>query len=869
MELKDFQQNVLDKLDLYLDELVEQYGNYIKVANLKKENPDVDIPLPDFTETAWTKLRGTKTLPAVRSKIPFSPRKDGVGRPVPAVSLKIPTGGGKTLLAANAVSRIMGKWVHRNSGFVLWIVPNEAIYTQTKKALINREHPYRQQLDKAAAGRVKILEKTDALNKRDVASHLCIMLLMLQSANRETQETLRMFRDRGNVHGFFPSEDDFMAHHAVLNEVPNLDVYGNVESLGAVVKDSLGNVLRFIRPVVVLDEGHKGYSPLALKTLYGFNPCFVLELSATPKDRPKDIPPMFSNWLVDVRGKELDKDDMIKLPINVTVRGGDDWRDCLRESYERLNSLQTEAERLKSEADRYIRPICLVQVERTGKDQRDSGFIHADQVRKYLLMLGVTEQAIAIKTSEKNELKDPENIELLSPTCQVRFIITKQALQEGWDCPFAYVLCSLAPAANKSAMTQLVGRILRQPDTERTNIAALDECYVICHHATTKEIINTIKTGLEQDGMADLSDQIREQNGGDGVKPPESRKLLRRDAFKETKIFLPEIKWIDGAAVRPLDYEQDILFRLPWEKIRPDDGFIERLKNATKTPDTRMVKIDLKDEPTEREFIETADVSIRPNNETFDPVYAVRSVSDIIPNPWVAREVVAEAVKLLASQGMDNDALGVREAHIIEELRKFLLDERDKLAEILFKSEVEEGRIQFRLRTDGRNWKMPEFIETDRVSESRQLYRPDGKITEKSLFSPVYQDDFNDYEEKVACYLDGQQAITWWHRNIAKRHYSLQGWRKQRVYPDFIFAMTSDGDKQRLMIVETKGNQLENPDSAYKQKLLNLCTSIFSWENVTAVGELELVYNSDTTVKCDLVYQEHWETDLAGLIRSR
>ena len=351
---------------------------------------------------------------------------------------------------------------------------------------------------------------------------------------------------------------------------------------------------------------------------------------------------MFSNWLVDVRGKELDKEEMIKLPINVTVRGGDDWRDCLRESYEWLNSLQAEAERLKSDADRYIRPICLVQVERTGKDQRDAGFIHADHVREYLLTLGVTEQAIAIKTAEKNELKDPENIDLLSPICQVRFIITKQALQEGWDCPFAYVLCSLAPSANKSAMTQLVGRILRQPDTVRTNIAALDECYVICHHATTKEIINTIKTGLEQDGMADLSDQIREQNGGDGVKPPESRKLPRRDAFKETKIFLPEIKWIDGIAVRPLDYEQDILFRLPWEKIRPDDGFIERLKNATKTPDTRMVRIDLKDEPTEKEFIETADVSIRPINETFDPVYAVRSVSDIIPNPWVAREVLLQ-----------------------------------------------------------------------------------------------------------------------------------------------------------------------------------------------------------------------------------
>ncbi len=867
MELKDFQQTVLDGLDQYLDELVLQRENYVKIEKLKQENPGVEIALPDFTESAWLKLRNAGSLPSARANIAFSPRKDGVNRPVPATSLKIPTGGGKTLLAANAVSRIMGKWVRRNSGFILWIVPNDAIYTQTKKALTNREHPYRQQLDKAAAGRVKILEKIDALNKRDVESHLCVMLLMLQSANRETQETLRMFRDRGNVHGFFPAEDDYMAHHEVLKVTPNLDVYGERDIMAAIVKDSLGNVLRSIRPVVVMDEGHRGYSKLALQTLYGFNPCFVLELSATPKDRPKDAPPMFSNWLVDVRGKALDKEGMIKLPINVTVRGGDDWRDCLRESFECLNRLQAEADRLKADVDRYVRPICLVQVERTGKDQRESGFIHAEAVREYLLTLGVHEQEIAIKTSEKNELKDPENIDLLSPACQVRFIITKQALQEGWDCPFAYVLSSLAPTTNKNAMTQLVGRILRQPDTVKTGMAALDECYVICFHATTKEIIENIKAGLEQEGMADLSDAIREQKGGDGSKPPEPRKLLRRDAFKGTKIFLPVINRVDGEIVRPLDYEQDILFRLPWEQIRPDAEFMQRIKNTKAAADTRVVRVGLKEDTTTKDFIETADVMIRPLSERFDPVYVVRAVSDIMPNPWMARELLAQVVSLLASEGLDIDALGLREANIIEELRSFLSAERDKLAESLFKSEVAAGRIQFRLRTDGHNWKLPDIIETDRVAESRQLYRDDGKIVERSLFSPVYADDLNEYEQRVACYLDGDQAVNWWHRNIAKRHYSLQGWRKHKVYPDFIFAMTADGEKQRLLIIETKGDQLQNLDSKYKQKLLDLCSDMFTWENITTVGELELVYNPATTVTCALVYQEHWQTDLAGIMR--
>ena len=145
-------------------------------------------------------------LPSSRSAIPFSPREDGCGRPVPNAVLKVPTGGGKTWLAVFGVSRIMGQYLDRNTGFVLWIVPNEAIYSQTLRHLKDRQHPYRQALDRTAAGRVLIMEKTDRLDARDVETNLCVMLLMLQSANRETQDSLKMFQDRGDVHGFFPPE---------------------------------------------------------------------------------------------------------------------------------------------------------------------------------------------------------------------------------------------------------------------------------------------------------------------------------------------------------------------------------------------------------------------------------------------------------------------------------------------------------------------------------------------------------------------------------------------------------------------------------------------------------------------------------------
>src|SRR5205823_2381452 len=136
--------------------------------------------------------------------------------------------------------------------------------------------------------------------------------------------------------------------------------------------------------------------------------------------------------------------------------------------------------------------VLLVQVERTGKEQRETGFIHAEDAKEHLLRLGFHEREIAIKTAEVNDLKVPENLDLLSPTCPVRVIITKQALQEGWDCPFAYVLCALSASHTLNAMTQLIERILRQPKATKTSVVVLDECYVFCHHAKTKEIVDAI-----------------------------------------------------------------------------------------------------------------------------------------------------------------------------------------------------------------------------------------------------------------------------------------------------------------------------------------------------------------------------------------
>ena len=851
----EYQERVLDTLDAYLTHLRVEKHRADEIKALAASRADLALPVPDFTKRAWEALRSQGKLPKSRTSIPFSPRTAGCGDPVPNAVLKVPTGGGKTWLAVSGVSRIMGRYLGRNTGFVLWIVPNEAIYRQTLKHLRDREHPYRQALDRAAAGRVRVMEKADRLDRRDVESNLCVMLLMLQSANRETKESLKMFRDRGDVHGFFPPEGDQQAHRRVLARTENLDAYGRM-----MVKDSLGNALRVIRPVVVVDEGHTAISDLAFSTLYGFNPCFVLELTATPKDvrarggrNPRSA--RYANLLVEVTGREMDREGMIKIPLNLEPRQGTDWRSTLNAAVAKLDMLNAEADKFRADTDRYIRPIMLVQVERTGKDQLESGHIHAEDVREQLLTMGFDEAEIAVKTAEQNDLKEPENHDLLSPTNRVRAIITKQALQEGWDCPFAYVLCALAASSGMTAMTQLVGRILRQPGAERTGVKALDECHVITHHAETKRVVDAIKKGLERDGLGDLHPLVSQDEDATevGNRP---HKIDRRRALASTAIYLPKVMVTDGDEVRELDYEADVLSRIDWRGFDPRTIAAGIPENA-QAADALLRRL---------EFTEKGDVSetIAGTLEVaaFDPVHAVRMILDIVPNPFVGREIVGKLFDALRGRSFDDRKLGGIARLVVEELRKGLDSERDRRTEALFREGVEGGRIQFRLRLDGRDWQMPSQFDASEPPGSSQFLTRSGGPLQRSLFEPVYRSELNQDEQDVAVYLDGDAAVTWWHRNVARTQYGIQGWRKQKIYPDFIFAVQEDGADGRIVVLETKGDHLNNPDTTYKRKVLDFLSSNFGWDDSIPAGQLELVAANGHTVECALILMSEWKTKL-------
>lgn len=325
-------------------------------------------------------------------------------------------------------------------------------------------------------------------------------------------------------------------------------------------------MLRLVQPVIVIDEGHKAYSETARETLAGFNPRFILELSATPNTNGKHQ----SNVLVNVPGTDLKDEEMIKLPINIINEAKGGWKHALTLVHSKQMELEQAAQAFQAESGRYIRPIVLIRVERTGKDQRDAAMVHAEDAREYLRdQLGVKEEAIRLKTSSDDELAD-EN--LLSETSPVRFIITKDALREGWDCPFAYVLAILSRTTATTALTQMIGRVLRQPHARGTGQAALDECYVYTFDQDVMAAVDGVRKGLEDEGMADLASSVKAVDPGSGQVRNLRREILRRrDKFAGLpSIFLPRVLHREDNAsegYRPLDYDRDILGELDWDAL--------------------------------------------------------------------------------------------------------------------------------------------------------------------------------------------------------------------------------------------------------------------------------------------------------------
>jgi type III restriction enzyme len=792
MELKKYQLRVCDEVKAFLTELAKQQAAANKHAALD----------------AWETLR----VPGKR----YAERRNAMGKDMPNFCLKVPTGGGKTLLATQVLGLIYSTILEKRNGtgLVLWVVPSDQIYKDTLKALRDRNHFYRFSLEHAVSRRIEVWEKQEIarLTPSRMNSTLNVLLIKLASANRETKDQLKMFQDSGgNIVRHFPPEDDTEAHKALKQKFPNLKMLGDDETVeNNLLRTSLGNLLAIHEPAVILDEGHKAYSELAQKTIEGFNSSIVVELSATPGTE--------SNILCRVSGEELLKEGMIKLPINICNSNEGRWENCLSKAKLKREELEKIAENHFEKTRREIRPIVLIQVERVGKDQRDAGFIHSEQVKEYLIQrLGVNETEIAIKTSEKDDI---EGINLLAEGCRINWIITKAALQEGWDCPFAYVLVSLNNTGSAQSMTQLIGRVLRQPYAEKTEHSQLNESYVYCLRQRADTIARDVKKALEKEGYEGDSESVVDKSGDS--KPLEKQFSFFRNEFKslyrpfDGKIYLPRFCVKKGSDYKGLDDFRHLISQVDVEKF-----------NYAK------LNWDLSDEIDKaRDFYYRATLG----QDKMDVVAAQESTyvePDDVVLAWLVASLPYEhfsfkqlrvvVEKFTAQLSKKNPSLpghlGLVKFTLRNKCREFIETETDRLAEAAFDRMFEKGELCFYLECVECRFEIPSSIEIRSVGRLRHA---DDSEVAKSLFDYAERAGFNQYEAEVALVLDRHPEVLWWYQNkVGKENFAIQGFRKNRIFPDFVVQNSKDQKPvARVVVVETKGKHLMgNLDTEYKRKI--------------------------------------------------
>jgi type III restriction enzyme len=387
---------------------------------------------------------------------------------VPYVCMRIPTGGGKTLMAAHAVGTIGDKLLGTDRPVCLWITPSTTIRDQTLRGLQRQHHPLRLALQDSLASDVEVLTLEDALlRQRAIQSSAALVIVTTIQSYRIDEETTaprKIYEDNGYLQVNF-------------HDVPEWARSRLARDKSGLVNLSLANAILLRRPIVVMDEAHNARTPISFDSLARFAPSFVLELTATPEQihEPNHAtkPRFASNVLHASSALELKNEGMIKLPVDLESR--EDWLEVLSATVQRRNELETVADHANQDVGiPFYRPVALIQAQAKHKTKQTHT---VDAVKDVLVnRLKVPEHEVKICTGSVDEISD---MDLMAGDCPVRYIITVDKLREDWDCPLAYVLGSIGNAATPTAVEQLIGRILRMPNANPTRVPALDRALCV------------------------------------------------------------------------------------------------------------------------------------------------------------------------------------------------------------------------------------------------------------------------------------------------------------------------------------------------------------------------------------------------------
>ncbi len=792
---------------------------------------------------------------------------------VPYVCLRVPTGGGKTLIAAHAVGAVAKRLGHQDRPLCLWVTPSTPIRDQTLRGLRDRNHPYHLALKESLGVPLEVLTLEEALsaNRSMMSSAAVIVVTTIQSYRIDEETNRRIYQDNGYLMDHFTALPEWMRTQMTDPETGRVSL-------------SLANVMKLRGPIVIMDEAHNARTKTSFDSLARMGPLAVLELTATPiqeHNPAKDI--YASNVLHAVSALQLKREGMIKLPVDLESR--ENWLDVLELTVERRTSLAARAAAWGKTSGRYVRPIALLQAQPKNKNKETHT---ADKIKAALIeKLNVPAESIRIATGENDDLGDED---LSRPGCPVEYVITVDKLREGWDCPFAYVLGSVGNVATETAVEQLLGRILRMPQATPTGVPELDRAYAIVQSEdVAKTAANLADSMVNRCGFdrVTVADVLRVHRRMDGqptlpftaipVSAPPNLSALAPEVRAKVS-YKPDSGTITVHQTLTRDDAQALRDALPaladksavetfWQEER-EVGTTPKMLDQYAKP-IRVPQLAVRDgqqlirfEPIELDEFEWslnrcnakfADAEFSAELHVGDHVLVdvtskgavkVGGVEEVImrqqslfiaDDHWEKAELVRWFDKEL-HRGGQNAGLTAAESqawlnrvadHLIAERRvpiPILVRKRHELANLIYHRIVDHGRQQVRnaaqtlFGSKGQRRLETTFEIPFDVME--QDYLPYRRYTDGPFSYPKHAFDLigelGDEESQCAKKLDDHPIVKRWLRNLT--HESAGGFSLPlspgRFFPDFL-AELIDG---RIAIVEYKGRHLaRNPDELHKK----------------------------------------------------
>lgn len=644
---------------------------------------------------------------------PYNPDPFGA---VPCVCLRIPTGGGKTLMAAHAVPLLSREWRATDAPVVLWLVPSDTIRSQTLKCLQAMGHPYREALETAYGAGVQVCELDDVAHiaPSDWGQRAVIVVATIQSFRIDDT-------DKRNVYSF---SERFERHFKgctearlqVLHSLPDAVVTAEEATLqakGGLLKGFVGqprwslvNWLALQEPCLIVDEAHNTKTDKSFTALKRLNPSLILELTATPV-------PGKTNVLYHVSAQELAAESMVKLPIALAEHP-QGWTQAVFAAVQTQRALEAEAIKDEATGNGYLRPIVLFQAQNANDE------VPPEKLRQYLQdELHIPVEHIVVATSDTREL---DGLDLSARTCPVRFVITVQALREGWDCPFAYVLCSLQKLSSATAVEQLLGRVLRMPYAKRRGREALNKAYAhVCEakfssaaHELADRLINNM--GFE---ALDVASMIVQQSTLPLFEENQPIALVEYAQVASNFVAVsasPELLGMAGVAVAQIAGEAQVVVTGPIS-AELEAWLLAQVRGAKKQAQVR-------DKVAQHNALVCAQAAPASRGAQFAPVPTLGYRTTAQGQLWpLEREAVLETIEL---DLLKPDAVQLPGFHVVEQSNTFEIYLKDAHVQL---RAADASQIAFDygsatlMADDLVRWldqslfqKMPEFTQTQRSS---------------------------------------------------------------------------------------------------------------------------------------------------------